>query len=745
MRKFLALFFLIILPVSFAIYIDPTDPRNIDKNRYIDPTDKRPLEPSRYVDTLSYDSQLHSINLVKSTKQNIDLNSLNSALTIFPIYNKSTINFFLDLNQLRFDLNVPSADANISGSGTATFIPKWLTSNSLGNSNIFMASDGNIGIGTTNPRGKLNVLGDINLSIFRICNDVNCYNLHDLNKQDSGSTIPAGVNTNVQFNNNGIFGADANFDYNSFSEFLFVPNIRASDSNNARPLRLYGSDGNSEGDPTADGGNVEIRAGLANAGGNNGAIKLYGSQGALSQNGFYDLDGGAQLTLDGDAGMQEFYPVQIHSSFSNVGQAIALDVNSTYAEGSIVRIQDNGFISQYLGALYFSGSQTLEQDGLWVKTKTGGSADIGINDVYWADDTNCSIILEQSQFGLQGDGISDLTPRAVYQCDGSYGMGNITGAPDLSGFAYKYEFNNGYLATHTLTGTDQEGATFSLRIKGSFTNTNAGLVLASDNTNILIGDSDVDPPNNIYFGGADAGSQSIALESRTPLIDLGYTQTSNPATLIVRGQAFLDQESNKEIKLYGGTLDGDNNSYIYRGDLGNEKLGINTASPTATLDVNGSVKIRADLNFTGIGKGLTYGDINAFNKEFTVSVASAGVFYPISTGLNDITALHNNTQLIDGNSLKILQKGVYLVTWSVSAKDGANTDIMGTVGVNGVPENKCAGNGTSVTASNFSSLNGTCLLSVNANDKVNVFLQNETSANNIVWQHVTLTVIQVGG
>src|SRR5690348_3145628 len=49
------------------------------------------------------------------------------------------------------------AQAQVGGSGTVNFVPRWVGSTTLGNSNIF--SSGKLtGIGTTKPRAKLEIV-----------------------------------------------------------------------------------------------------------------------------------------------------------------------------------------------------------------------------------------------------------------------------------------------------------------------------------------------------------------------------------------------------------------------------------------------------------------------------------------------------------------------------------------------------------------------------------------------------------
>jgi hypothetical protein len=49
----------------------------------------------------------------------------------------------------------------VSGKGTTDYVPLWLSTTKLGNSNIFQSSAG-VGIGTTSPAATLDVNGAVN-------------------------------------------------------------------------------------------------------------------------------------------------------------------------------------------------------------------------------------------------------------------------------------------------------------------------------------------------------------------------------------------------------------------------------------------------------------------------------------------------------------------------------------------------------------------------------------------------------
>jgi hypothetical protein len=62
--------------------------------------------------------------------------------------------------------------ANLTGGGTADFIPRWTGHTTLGNSTIFQTVGGNVGIGDTTPTTKLDVKGAFSIhgTSFSIAN-----------------------------------------------------------------------------------------------------------------------------------------------------------------------------------------------------------------------------------------------------------------------------------------------------------------------------------------------------------------------------------------------------------------------------------------------------------------------------------------------------------------------------------------------------------------------------------------------
>ena len=93
-------------------------------------------------------------------------------------------------------LILPSA-AQVSGSGTANFVPRWTNSTTLGNSLLFQAN-GMLGIGTTTPAAKLALFGSggtagVNAgnapSVFQVVGGKGGSNLSGFGVQGSGGSV----------------------------------------------------------------------------------------------------------------------------------------------------------------------------------------------------------------------------------------------------------------------------------------------------------------------------------------------------------------------------------------------------------------------------------------------------------------------------------------------------------------------------------------------------------------------------
>lgn len=118
----------------------------------------------------------------------------------------------------QLEWSTPAGSGTVIGTGTAGRIPKWQSTTGLDNSEIFQSGSANIGIGTTTPAAKLDILDTVNqTSILVTNNNYNNYliqkrrtdNTQILGIQEFGSgglALVAGSSQRVNVNNSGNVG-----------------------------------------------------------------------------------------------------------------------------------------------------------------------------------------------------------------------------------------------------------------------------------------------------------------------------------------------------------------------------------------------------------------------------------------------------------------------------------------------------------------------------------------------------------
>lgn len=127
----------------------------------------------------------------------------------------------------------------------------------------------------------------------------------------------------------------------------------------------------------------------------------------------------------------------------------------------------------------------------------------------------------------------------------------------------------------------------------------------------------------------------------------------------------------------------------------------------------------------------------------TVTVASTDVWYEITTGSTGRT--NNLVTFQNSHELKITVAGVYFISWSLAVGTLANQEVEGTVFINNTANTSFAGMSESMTANKSFSLSGNGHISLAVNDVVSLGVLNHTGANNITIDHLTLTMVKIGG
>lgn len=172
---------------------------------------------------------------------------------------------------------------------------------------------------------------------------------------------------------------------------------------------------------------------------------------------------------------------------------------------------------------------------------------------------------------------------------------------------------------------------------------------------------------------------------------------------------------------------------------------VDIGTPGTTLKIESD----ADTYWVGEGTGLPYGSFWGNDIAF-VSAGGTGTYFEIADG--DITVGQTNLTTFQNNKeLAVTKEGVYKVDWSMSVKGtGANKHIVGGIGVDvggaGALVIQNDGRNHSVSTGNAEfALSGTAILDLSASSEVGLMATNETDGTNVTVEHVTMSIIQVGG
>lgn len=128
----------------------------------------------------------------------------------------------------------------------------------------------------------------------------------------------------------------------------------------------------------------------------------------------------------------------------------------------------------------------------------------------------------------------------------------------------------------------------------------------------------------------------------------------------------------------------------------------------------------------------------------TTTIALVDTYYTIvdpDININQISGF----EFQNGNRLKVLKTGYYHAVWSMSLETAANNqEVEGTLGINDSPHLDIASHGFVINNNKPICISGTGILYLVVGDLVSFMVLNHTSAGNIVSDHVSLSLHQVG-
>ena len=162
------------------------------------------------------------------------------------------------------------------------------------------------------------------------------------------------------------------------------------------------------------------------------------------------------------------------------------------------------------------------------------------------------------------------------------------------------------------------------------------------------------------------------------------------------------------------------------------------------LTIPDDVVITGDTWWTGDGSGLPYGCMHGYNMAEIVGVAATDTWYELTAGLVSVEA--NLMTFQNNHELKVTKGGRYVVNWSASIQtSAANDEIEGAMAVNNTADTTTAAHVTMVKANAAMCVSGGAVVDLAANDVISVAFLNHSAIRDIDVEHVTVTVVMVGG
>lgn len=195
---------------------------------------------------------------------------------------------------------------------------------------------------------------------------------------------------------------------------------------------------------------------------------------------------------------------------------------------------------------------------------------------------------------------------------------------------------------------------------------------------------------------------------------------------------------------FGGTLTNNYGLYISDQTAGADNWAIYTNA--------GNIRLGGDTYWEGSGTGLPFACIHGYDENDTITIAGAGIANKVQIDSFDTDTAENNMDADHTNEhIQVTKAGFYLCTVSITIEStgaGGGDEIgIGVYKNNGATlfENchchrQLAGGGGDVGSCSISGI-----IDLAANDTIEVWIWNEDSADDVIVDDISLSLVQLGG
>lgn len=184
------------------------------------------------------------------------------------------------------------------------------------------------------------------------------------------------------------------------------------------------------------------------------------------------------------------------------------------------------------------------------------------------------------------------------------------------------------------------------------------------------------------------------------------------------------------IKFYANKIANFWNTLYINGNTNQVAVATTTPATGFALTVDGYA------NYRGI-----YAEIYSYEEpNASTTVTTAGTYYPITVWTNGISSGNDYATTSATGKIGIGKKGIYRVEHQASFSSNKVSDLHADVWVNGADVEKCAWRRDITLANNNGSAGATCLLSLNANDELEIRATSNDNNTVISWDHLNLNV-----